>query len=47
MVESIAEKALKTSFAAVKKCSSVGSVTPKISLQLFNSIVPPVFGVWL
>ena len=42
MVETTAEKALKACFAAVKKCSSVGRVTPKISLQLFDSIVSPV-----
>ena len=37
-----ADKALKACFAAIKKCSSLGKVTPKIGLQLFDSFVSPV-----
>jgi hypothetical protein len=42
MVEITSEKALKACFVATKKCSALGRVTPKISLQLFDSFVSPV-----
>ena len=42
MKTNTAEKALRACFAAVRKCSSLGRVTPKISLQLFDSFVSPV-----
>ncbi len=42
MLDATREKALKACFVAIKKCSSIGRVTPKISLQLFDSFVLPV-----
>ena len=42
MVDATTEKALKACFLALKKRSSLGKVTPKISLQLFESFVSPV-----
>jgi hypothetical protein len=42
MTKYTSDKALKACFVAVKKCSSLGKVTPKIGLQLFDSFVLPV-----
>ena len=42
MVKYTADKALKACFVALNKCKSLGDVTPKISLQMFDSFVLPV-----
>jgi len=42
MINYIAEKGFKASFATMKKCASVGYLTPKIALHLFDSCVASV-----
>jgi hypothetical protein len=42
MVPYLADKALKASFATLRKVSSVGYVTPKIGLHLFDTCVLPI-----
>ena len=37
-----ADKALRACFVAMNKCKSLGRVTPKINLQMFDSFVLPV-----
>ena len=42
MVDYSSNKALKASYAMVKKCSSIGYMTPQIGLHLFDTCVNPI-----
>ena len=42
MITYSADKGLKASFAIIKKCSSLGYVSPKIGLHLFDACVSPI-----
>ena len=42
MVKYTIDKGLKASFACLRKCSSIGYVTSKIGLRLFDEHVVPV-----
>lgn len=42
MSQYIADKALKSCFACIRKCSKIGSVTPNIFFKLFDSYVRPI-----
>ena len=50
MLKYSSEKALKASFATIKKCNTLGNISPKVGLQLFDTCVLPVIsysaGVW-
>ena len=37
-----AERGMKASFALIKKYSSVGRLTPKVALELFDSFISPI-----
>ena len=42
MAEYTSKKAMKTVFAVLKKCKSLGRLTPKIALNMFDTFVLPV-----
>ena len=41
-IQYAASQALKASFATLKRCSTVGKVTPKIGIHMFDSCVTPI-----
>ena len=42
MTKYLSDKAMKATFACVKKCSSVGYLSPKVGLHLFDTNVAPI-----
>ena len=42
MMENVPKKAMKATFAVLKKCKSIGRLTPKIAMTLFDTHVLPV-----
>ena len=42
MMDNVPKKAMKTIFAVMKKCKSIGKLTPKIAITLFDTYVLPI-----